>query len=126
MNYIKYLSPRFSNVSDERIDMYIDPLLAYLRAVNVCNKSEENIRVNLRVITVEDIETSEHYIIRSRIIKPNSSENLLAEGSLYEIVQAGEKLQCYSDGYNQIFDCSFYLEEVVETAYWGNSSSTIQ
>lgn len=119
MHCIKYRSPRFSNISDEKLDMYIAPTLAYLKSVNVTNKTNENISINLKLTNTYADRPLDYYVISGRIIKPNTSENILAEGGIYEVLQTGEMLQCFSDGYSQVFDCSFYVEELLEANYWG-------
>ena len=115
MIFVNYLSPRFLNVADGVNDMFTATTTTFIKAVNVCNKSTENIRINLSVQVPVGDASRRYFIIKDRIIKPNSSENILAEGSLGEMLQPSESLQCFSNGYSQIFDCSFYLEELTET-----------
>ena len=112
MVFINYVCPRFSNWSREQEDMYEAPSIADIISVRVTNKSTENLRINLVIIDKDD---AQNYIIEGKIITPNGSENILADGRIKERLVKGDKLQCYSNGYSQVFDCSFNIEELKET-----------
>tara|TARA_R110000868_G_scaffold13973_2_gene65279 strand:- start:200 stop:568 length:369 start_codon:yes stop_codon:yes gene_type:complete len=77
----------------------------FLHAVNICNTSDDNIRMNLKMTNIINVPIEESYLVKDVLLQPNESHNLMSLGNLEVFLKNGDSLICFSNGYSQVFDC---------------------
>ena len=106
MHFLEPSRLLYSNLSDQNtVVLNAEDKMIFLHAVNVCNTSDENIRINLQMTSLLTTPIEESFLIKDVLIQPNESHNLLALGNLQVFLKAGDSLSCFSNGYSQLFDC---------------------
>lgn len=114
MFFIDYKSLIFSNLANEKTVLLSVEKPTFLNAVNICNVSEDNIRINLQIVRLFIEPKEESFLIKNILIQPNETNNLLALGNLEVFLQDGDSLLCFSNGYSQLFDCTLSYTELNE------------
>jgi len=121
MNFIKPIRLLFNNFSDSKTALFSSEGNVVIKSIRCCNKSGRNIRLNLQVIAVLESPIQEAFIAENLLILPNQTTDLLAiiYGGASEVVEHrlfdGDSLICYSDGYDDKFDCIITGYEEVES-----------
>ena len=124
MNFIKPIRLLFNNLSDSRTALFSAEGNVVIKSIRCCNKSGRNIRLNLQVIALLENPIQEAFIIQNLLILPNQTTDLLGivYGGASEVVEHrllnGDSLICYSDGYDDKFDCIITGYEEVESIVW--------
>ncbi len=106
MNFIEYESLIFANLADQKTVLLSVEKPTFLNAVNICNTSEANIRINLQIVRLLENPKQENYLVKNVLIQPNESHNLMSLGNLEVFLKDGDNLLCFSNGYSQLFDCT--------------------
>lgn len=121
MNFIKSIRLLFNNLSDSKTALFSSEGNVVIKSIRCCNKSGRNIRLNLQVIALLENPIQEAFIQEKLLILPNQTTDLLAiiYGGASEVVEHrlfdGDSLICYSDGYDDKFDCIITGYEEVES-----------
>ena len=121
MNFIKPIRLLFNNLSDSRTALFSAEGNVVIKSIRCCNKSGRNIRLNLQVIALLENPVQEAFIQEKLLILPNQTTDLLAiiYGNASEVVEHrlfdGDSLICYSDGYDDKFDCIITGYEEMES-----------
>ena len=121
MNFIKPVRLLFSNLIDSKTALFSAEGNVVIKSIRCCNKSSNNIRLSLQVIALLETPEQEAFIADNLLILPNQTTDLLAisYGSSSEIVEHrlldGDSLICYSNGYDQKFDCIITGYEEIES-----------
>ena len=121
MNFIKPIRLLFNNLSDSKTAIFSAEGNVVIKSIRCCNKSGRNIRLNLQVIALLEDPVQEAFIQEKLLILPNQTTDLLAiiYGNASEVVEHrlfdGDSLICYSDGYDDKFDCIITGYEEVES-----------
>lgn len=121
MNFIKPIRLIFNNLSDSKTALFSSEGNVVIKSIRCCNKSGRNIRLNLQVIALLENPIQEAFIQEKLLILPNQTTDLLAiiYGGASEVVEHrlfdGDSLICYSDGYDDKFDCIITGYEEVES-----------
>lgn len=121
MNFIKPIRLLFNNLSDSKTALFNSEGNVVIKSIRCCNKSGRNIRLNLQVIALLENPIQEAFIQEKLLILPNQTTDLLAiiYGGASEVVEHrlfdGDSLICYSDGYDDKFDCIITGYEEVES-----------
>ncbi|MEY3415604.1 MAG: hypothetical protein RLZZ418_849 [Pseudomonadota bacterium] len=121
MNFIKPIRLLFNNLSDSRTALFSAEGNVVIKSIRCCNKSGRNIRLNLQVIALLENPIQEAFIIQNLLILPNQTTDLLGivYGGASEVVEHrllnGDSLICYSDGYDDKFDCIITGYEEMES-----------
>jgi hypothetical protein len=102
MDFITYNSLLFNNLADQEAALFTATTPVLLDAVNVCNITESNIRINLMLRR----SAVDNFLIYNTLIPPNESFNLLSLGKLKVFLGVSDSLLCFSKGYSQLFDCT--------------------
>ena len=106
MHFLEPSRLLYSNLSDQKIVLLsTEKETIFLHAVNVCNISDENIRISLQMTSKLDESVEESYLVKDVLMQPNESHNLMALGNLAVFLKPGDSLSCFSNGYSQLFDC---------------------
>jgi hypothetical protein len=106
MNFLEPSRLLYSNLSDQNtVLLSAEEYTIFLHAINVCNTSNDNIRINLQISSLFDTPIEESYLVKDVLIQPNESHNLLSLGGLQVFLKPGDSLSCFSNGYSQLFDC---------------------
>jgi len=106
MNFVNYESLLFANLADQKSVLLSVEKPTFLNAVNICNITDSNIRINLQIIRLLVSPSIENFLVRNVLIPSNESRNLISLGDLEVFLQDGDNLLCFSNGYSQIFDCA--------------------
>ncbi|UXM65446.1 hypothetical protein [Megaira polyxenophila phage MAnkyphage_25.80] len=120
MNFIRPIRLLFNNLSDAKTALFTSESNVVIKSIRCCNKSGRNIRLNLQVIALLENPIQEAFIQEKLLILPNQTTDLLAiiYGNSSEVVEHrlfdGDSLICYSDGYDDKFDCIITGYEEVE------------
>lgn len=121
MNFIKPIRLIFNNLSDSKTALFSSEGNVVIKSIRCCNKSGRNIRLNLQVIALLENPIQEAFIQEKLLILPNQTTDLLAiiYGGASEVVEHrlfdGDSLICYSDGYDDKFDCIITGYEEIES-----------
>lgn len=115
MNFISYESELFTKLADKKTPILSSEKTCVLNGVNICNLTNSNIRINLKIIRLLSDPSIETYIVKDVLIQPNESKNLLSLGSLEIFLENGDNLLCFSNGYSEIFDCTVSYTILNET-----------
>ena len=121
MNFIKPIRLLFNNLSDSKTALFSAEGNVVIKSIRCCNKSGRNIRLNLQVIALLENPIQEAFIIQNLLILPNQTTDLLGiiYGGASEVVEHrllnGDSLICYSDGYDDKFDCIITGYEEMES-----------
>ena len=121
MNFIKPIRLLFNNLSDSKTALFNSEGNVVIKSIRCCNKSGRNIRLNLQVIALLENPIQEAFIQEKLLILPNQTTDLLAiiYGGASEVVEHrlfdGDSLICYSDGYDDKFDCIITGYEEIES-----------
>lgn len=102
--FIEYKTLSFAQVADQQDILLTAEKTIFLTAVNVCNISQENIRIFLQIEKPLNVPIVKNYLISSLLIQPNESLNLLSDLEVF--LQQHDILRCFSDGYTRKFDCT--------------------
>ena len=111
MNFINPIRLLFNNLSDSKTALFTSEGNVVIKSIRCCNKSGRNIRLSLQVIALLENPIQEAFIIQNLLILPNQTTDLLGiiYGGASEVVEHrllnGDSLICYSDGYDDKFDC---------------------
>lgn len=105
MNFVEYDSLIFSNLADQKVALLSAENTVFLNAVNVCNTTIEDIRVNLKTVRLLS-DPIENFNVHNVLIKPNQSCNLVSLFGLEIFLRDGDSILCFSGGYTQQFDCT--------------------
>ena len=111
MHFLNYKTLIFTNLADQKTILLNVEKSVFLNAVNICNVSEENIRINLQIVRNINNEKQENYLVKNVLLQPNESHNLMSLGSLEVFLQKEDNILCFSNGYSQIFDCTICYTE---------------
>jgi|TARA_R110000744_G_scaffold94223_2_gene181937 hypothetical protein len=114
MNFIEYESLIFANLADQKTVLLSVEKSTFLNAVNICNTSETNIRINLQIVRLLENPKQENFLVKNVLIQPNESHNLMSLGNLEVFLKDGDNLLCFSNGYSQLFDCTICYTELNE------------
>ncbi len=114
MNFVEYKSLIFANLADQKTVLLSLEKTIFLNSVNICNTSEDNIRINLQIVRLLEDPTQENFLIKNVLIQPNESLNLISLGGLEVFLKNGDNLLCFSNGYSQVFDCTICYTELNE------------
>lgn len=121
MNFIRPIRLIFNNLSDSKTALFNSEGNVVIKSIRCCNRSGRNIRLNLQVIALLESPIQEAFIAENLLILPNQTTDLLAiiYGGASEVVEHrlfdGDSLICYSDGYDDKFDCIITGYEEVES-----------
>lgn len=121
MNFIKPIRLLFNNLSDSKTALFTSEGNVVIKSIRCCNKSGRNIRLSLQVIALLENPIQEAFIIQNLLILPNQTTDLLGivYGGASEVVEHrllnGDSLICYSDGYDDKFDCIITGYEEMES-----------
>lgn len=121
MNFIRPIRLYFNNLSDSKTALFNSEGNVVIKSIRCCNRSGRNIRLNLQVIALLESPIQEAFIAENLLILPNQTTDLLAiiYGGASEVVEHrlfdGDSLICYSDGYDDKFDCIITGYEEVES-----------
>lgn len=121
MNFIRPIRLLFNNLGDAKTVLFSSEGKVVIKSIRCCNKSGRNIRLNLQVKALLENPIQEAFIAENLLILPNQTTDLLAiiYGNSSELVEHrlldGDSLVCYSDGYDNKFDCIISGYEEVET-----------
>ena len=121
MNFIKPIRLLFNDLSDSKTALFSSEGNVVIKSIRCCNKSGRNIRLNLQVKALLESPIQEVFIAENLLILPNQTTDLLAiiYGGASEVVEHrlfdGDSLICYSDGYDDKFDCIVTGYEEVES-----------
>ena len=121
MNFIKPIRLLFNNLSDSKTALFSAEGNVVIKSIRCCNKSGRNIRLSLQVIALLEDPVQEAFIQEKLLILPNQTTDLLAiiYGNASEVVEHrlfdGDSLICYSDGYDDKFDCIITGYEEMES-----------
>lgn len=102
--FIEYKTLSFAEVADQQDILLTAEKTIFLNAVNICNISQENIRIFLQIEKPLSVPVIKNYLISNLLIQPNESLNLLT--GLEVFLQKNDILRCFSDGYTKKFDCT--------------------
>lgn len=106
MNFVEYDSLIFANLADQKVVLLSAENTVFLNAVNICNTSLEDLRINLKTVRLLDSPSVENFNVHNVLIKPNQSCNLVSLFGLEIFLRDGDSLLCFSGGYTQVFDCT--------------------
>tara|TARA_B110000908_G_C10267055_1_gene465268 strand:- start:4406 stop:4774 length:369 start_codon:yes stop_codon:yes gene_type:complete len=96
----------YSSLSDQKtVVLSTEKETIFLHAVNVCNMSDDNIRISLQMTSIINTPIEESYLVKDVLLQPNESHNLMSLGNLEVFLKNGDSLICFSNGYSQVFDC---------------------
>lgn len=115
MNFIGYKTIPFNNLADSKTILLSAEKTLFLNGVNICNRTNDNIRINLKLVRLLSDPTIENFIVNNVLLQPNQSCNLLSLGSLQIFLEDGDNLLCFSNGYNENFDCTLCYTELNES-----------
>ena len=121
MNFINPIKLLFNNLSDSKTALFTSEGNVVIKSIRCCNKSGRNIRLSLQVIALLENPIQEAFIIQNLLILPNQTTDLLGiiYGGASEVVEHrllnGDSLICYSDGYDDKFDCIITGYEEMES-----------
>lgn len=121
MNFIRPIRLLFNNLRDAKTVLFSSEGNVVIKSIRCCNKSGRNIRLNLQAKALLENPIQEAFIAENLLILPNQTTDLLAiiYGNSSEVVEHrlldGDSLVCYSDGYDNKFDCIISGYEEVET-----------
>jgi hypothetical protein len=121
VNFIRPIRLLFTNLSDSKTALFSSEGNVVIKSIRCCNRSGRNIRLNLQVIALLEDPIQEAFIQENLLILPNQTTDLLAiiYSNSSEVVEHrlfdGDSLICYSDGYDDKFDCIISGYEEVET-----------
>jgi len=114
MQFINYQSLIFAGLADQKTVLLSVEKPTFLNAVNICNTSSDNIRINLQIVRLLISPKQENFLVRNVLIQPNESNNLISLGNLEVFLKDGDNILCFSDGYSQQFDCTICYTELNE------------
>lgn len=114
MNFISYQSLIFANLADQKTVLLSVEKPVFLNAVNICNISEINIRINLQIVRLLVSPQQENFLVKNVLLQPNETHNLMSLGNLDVFLKDGDNLLCFSNGYSQLFDCTICYTELNE------------
>jgi len=120
MNFVKPIRLLFNNLSDSKTALFSAEGNVVIKSIRCCNRSGRNIRLNLQVIALLESPIQEAFIVKDLLILPNQTTDLLAIicSTSSECVEHrlldGDSLVCYSEGYDDKFDCIITGYEEVE------------
>lgn len=106
MNFVNYESLLFANLADQKTALLSAEKPIFLNAVNICNVSSINIRINLQIVRLLASPVIENFLVHNVLLQPNESINLISLGSLEVFLADGDNLLCFSNGYTELFDCT--------------------
>lgn len=106
MNFVEYESLVFEGLADQKVVLLSVENATFLNAVNICNISLEDIRVNLKTVRLLATPSVENFNVHNVLIKPNQSCNLISMFGLEIFLRDGDSILCFSGGYTQLFDCT--------------------
>ena len=120
MNFIKPIRIHFSNLSDYKTVLYSAEGNVVIQSIRCCNKSRNQIRVNLQAVALLENPIQEAFLQHEVLILPNQTADLLS--TMYAntalIVEHrmfnGDNLICYADSYQNEFDCTVVGYEEIE------------
>lgn len=121
MNFIRPIRLIFNNLSDSKTALFNSEGNVVIKSIRCCNRSGRNIRLNLQVMALLESPEKEAFIQENLLILANQTTDLLAiiYGGASEVVEHrlfdGDSLICYSDGYDDKFDCIITGYEEVES-----------
>jgi hypothetical protein len=115
MNFVSYETLLYAALKNLKTPILSLEKTCFLNAVNICNVTNTNIRINLKIIRLLANPTVENYIVKDVLIQPNESKNLLSLGNLEIFLENGDSLLCFSNGYSEIFDCTICYSLLNET-----------
>ena len=119
MNFVSYKSLLYEKLADQKTVLLSAEKSIFLNAVNICNISDINIRLNLQIVRLLEDPIKESFLVQNVIIQPNESKNLMHLGNLEVYLQDGDSILCFSDGYGQLFDCTICYTELNEESVCG-------
>jgi len=106
MNFVNYESLLFANLADQKTALLSAEKPIFLNAVNICNVSSVNIRINLQLVRLLASPVIENFLVHNVLVQPNESINLISLGRLEVFLKDGDNLLCFSNGYTELFDCT--------------------
>jgi hypothetical protein len=120
MNFIKPIRLYYSNLIDEQTPIFSAEGNVVIKSIRCCNRSNINIRLNLKVIALLESPIQEAFFQENLLIPPNQATDLLciSYANSSEVVEHrlfdGDNLICYSNGFSEKFDCTIIGYEEVE------------
>jgi len=121
MNFISPIRLLFNNLSDSKTALFSSEGNVVIKSIRCCNRSGVNIRLSLQVIALLESPIQEAFIAENLLILPNQTTDLLSiiYGQSSEVIEHrmfdGDNLICYSDGYQNKFDCIIQGYQEIET-----------
>jgi|GEM_PF-3593784 len=120
MNFISPVRLLFNNLADSQTALFSSEGNVVIKSIRCCNTSGINIRLSLKVIALLESPIQEAFIAENLLILPNQTTDLLSiiYGESSEVVEHrmfdGDNLICYSNGYQNKFDCIIQGYQEVE------------
>lgn len=120
MNFIKPISLIFGNLSDAKTILYSSEGNVKIQSIRCHNRSNSNIRLNLKIVALLTDPIQEAYIFSNLLLLPNQTTDLMcvsfSNSALIvpKRLKNGDNLICYSNGYQEIFDCTLDGYEEIE------------
>ena len=115
MNFISYQTLLYEGLAELATPILSPEKTCFLNGVNICNLTNSNIRINLKIVRLLSNPIKENYIIKNVLIQPNESKNLVSLGNLEIFLEDGDSLMCFSNGYSEKFDCTICYTVLNET-----------
>ncbi len=111
MNFIDYKTLPFNNLSDSTEVLLSAEMSTWVNAVNICNLSDDNIRLNLQFVRSLNVDEPTYTPIRQNVlIQKNESLDLIKDLKIQ--LENGDNLLCFSNGYNEKFSCLLCYTEL--------------
>lgn len=113
MNFVNYKTSLFSGLSDNKEVLISAENVSIINAVNICNKTDQNIGINLQLVRL-NFEEQNCFLVNNKLIAGNESLNLLFPGGIFLQLENLDSLLCFSNAYDQTFDCVICYQELLE------------
>lgn len=105
----------FNDLSDAREALLTAEFTTYVDIINVVNRSDQVIFLNLKIVRLLDTEEPiEAFLLEKVEIKEQRNLDLMTLLSRGVFLEDGDSLIVFSEGYTQIFDCTVFYGELNE------------
>ena len=113
MNFVNYKTSLFTGLSDNKEVLISAENTLIINGINICNKTNENIGINLELVRL-GLKEQRNFIVNNKLITGNESLNLMFPGGIFLQLEDLDSLLCFSNAYDQVFDCTICYQELVE------------
>ena len=113
MNFVNYKTSLFTSLSSNEKVLISAKNTLIINGVNICNKTDQHIGINLELERLGS-EKQNCFLINNKLIAGNESLNLLFPGGIFLQLENLDGLLCFSNAYDQVFDCTICYQELVE------------